>query len=106
MALSGGHDIVIRLFLLKHEPHSLNIILCVAPVPFCVKIAKIYPFAYSQLYPCNAYCYLSCDEVFPSSGAFMVEQDAIACEHAVAFPVVLGYPVGIQLCNAIGASWI
>ena len=36
----------------------------------------------------------------------MVEQDAVAGEHAVGFAVVHSDPLGVQLGHAVGASWI
>ncbi|CAB4574100.1 unannotated protein [freshwater metagenome] len=36
----------------------------------------------------------------------MVEEDAVRGEHAIALTIVLGHPVGIQLCGTVGGARI
>src|SRR5216684_3608385 len=39
--LPGGDDEVFRLVLLQHEPHGLDVILCIAPVASRIQIAEV-----------------------------------------------------------------
>ena len=41
VSFSCSYHIVVRFFLLKHQPHGFNIVSCKSPVSFCIKIAQI-----------------------------------------------------------------
>src|SRR5918992_2721439 len=38
--LAGGYDVVVRLVLLEHEPHGLDVVLGIAPVPLRVEVPE------------------------------------------------------------------
>ena len=52
------------------------------------------------LKPCN----FSCDKGLSPPWAFVIEEDAVASEHAVSLAVVDHHPVGVQLGNPVGRS--
>src|SRR4030095_5197514 len=49
VALSGGDDVGVRLFLLEHEPHRADVIAGEAPVAVSVEVAERQPAGEAQL---------------------------------------------------------
>ena len=104
--LVGGNDVIVRRILLQHQPHCPYIVLGVTPVPLCVHVPQLNVIQNPLLDPCHSVGDLPGHELLASSLGFMVEQNAGACKQAVAFPVVLGDPVAVQLCDPVGASGV
>ncbi len=51
MGLASRQDVVVRFVLLEHHPHSLDIILGVAPVAFGIEVAEVKLFLQAELDP-------------------------------------------------------
>ena len=43
-------DVVVRMFLLHHQPHRLDIVTGEAPVPLCVEVSEPELLLHTQLY--------------------------------------------------------
>ena len=79
---------VVRLVLLEHEPHRFDVVLGVAPVALRFEIAKkqllLQPNFDARRRPRD----LASHERFAPSRRFMIEQNAVDGEQAVAAPIV------------------
>src|SRR5262249_26510868 len=49
VSLSCSNDVIVRFFLLQHQPHGSNIIAGKAPISFCPKVAEAHFCSQSQL---------------------------------------------------------
>lgn len=98
----GGDDEVFRYLLLKHEPHTLHIVLGIAPVSKRVQIAQLQMILKALRDPSRGQGDLSGDKIFSPSLGLMVEEDAVDGEHAVGFPVFLGDPETVLLGHCMG----
>ena len=68
-----------------------------APVPPGVQVAEFEVLHKAQVYLGHGPRDLPGDEGLPAAGALVVEEDAVAGEHAVRLPVVHHNPIGVQL---------
>ena len=95
-------DEVIRLVLLQDQPHALDVVLGVAPVAQAVEVAELQVVLQALG---NARCGerdLAGHEVLAAPRRLVVEQDAVAREHAVGLAVLLGDPVAVLLRHGVG----
>lgn len=99
----GQHE-GIGLVSLEHAPHAFHVFLGEAPVALGVEVAQFQAVQLAQLDLGDAIGDLARHELAAAQRAFVVEQNAAAAENAVAFTVVDGHPVRIQLGHAIGAA--
>src|SRR5262249_34062276 len=91
---SPDHE-VIRHVVLEHPPHRLDIVGCVAPVAFGVDVSQEKFFLKAVLDAAHGAGDFSGHEGFAASLALMIEEDAVGCEEAVRFPVILRDVIGI-----------
>ena len=106
MSNSCRDDIVIRLLLLKHHPHCLDVVACKAPVPFRIEIAHPQFCGQTKFDTGNAMADFTGYKFFAAPGAFMVEQNTGYSKEIVAFAVVDSDVMAVSFCSAIGASWM
>ncbi len=92
--------------LLEHQPHRFDVIAGEAPVAFGVEVAEIQFFLESFLDAGGGAGDFAGDKCFAAAGAFVIEEDAVAGEHAVALAVIDSLPVAIDLGAGIGAAGI
>ena len=88
VGFSGGNDIIIRLVLLEHQPHGLDIFPGVSPVSFGTQVAKLQLFFHSQFDFHRMRRYFAGHKFKSAPGRLMIEQDAAAGKDIVAFPVI------------------
>ena len=77
-----------------------------SPVTLRVKVAKVQARLLPKADVRNSPCDFSRYEGPPTTGALVVEENAIASEHVVGLAVVFGDPESIELCDTVGASRI
>ena len=106
MRLAGGDDVVVRLVLLEHEPHRLDIIAGKAPVALGVHVAEVELLLKAFLDAGSGAGDLAGDERLAPTRAFMVEEDAVDRKHVVALAVVDGLPVAEELGAGVGAAGV
>ena len=106
VVFARGDDEVLGSLLLEDEPHTLDVVLGVAPVAEGVEIAEIEFVLESLCDAAGRQGDLSCHEVLSAPLALVVEEDAVAAIEPVGLAVVLHDPIAVELCHAIGASRI
>ena len=106
MDLPGADNVIIRLILLKHEPHGFDIIRSIAPIPFGIEVAEIKLLFLASEDARQAVGNLSRDERFPTAGGLVVEENSVAGEKAVALAVISDHPVGVDFGGAVGAAGV
>ncbi len=102
--LAGGDDVVVRLVLLEHQPHGPDVVAGEAPVALRVEVAEFEVLRQPELDAGDAVGHLARDELLPAPLALVVEQDAAAAVHVVAFAVVHRDPVAVDLRHAVRAA--
>ena len=103
MLLAGGNDKILRLVVLQDQPHALDIILGVAPVPQAGQVAQIQLVLLALGNAGRRQRDLAGDEGLAPALGLVVEQNAGAGKHAVGFPVLLGDPEAVLLGHRVGA---
>src|SRR5215831_15166062 len=106
MSLAGRQYEIVGPVRLQDRVHSLDIISRMAPVTLGLEIAEIDRVLQPRLDAGNAARDLAGDESLAADRALVVEQDAVAGEHAVGLAIVHGDPVAVQLRHAIRAARI
>src|ERR1700687_5502762 len=104
--LAGRQHKIVRLLRLQYPVHALDIIPGVAPVAFCPEVSEIERIFQTGLDAGDAAGNLARHESLAADRAFMIEQDAVAGEHAVGLAVVHRDPVAVKLGDAIGRARI
>jgi len=100
-ATAGRDDVVVRLRLLQHQPHGLDIVAGVAPVAFRVQVPQRQLVLQAELDADDTVGDLAGDELDATQRRFMVEQDAARRMQAVALAVIHRQPVGVEFCHRI-----
>ena len=89
MHLSGRDDVIVRLRLLKHEPHRFHILAGVPPVALRIQVARIAArFACPPAIPRHAGGDSARHKLEAAPGRFVVEQQAAGSVEAVGLPVI------------------
>ena len=101
-----GDDVVLGLARLEDEPHTLDVVLGVAPVAEGVEVAEV-EFVLQALGDAGGgEGDLAGDEGLATALALVVEEDAVAAEHAVGVAVLLDDPEAVLLGDGIGAEGV
>ena len=101
-----GDDEVLGLAGLEDEPHTLDVVLGVAPVAEGVEVAKV-EFVLQTLGDAGGgEGDLARDEGLATALALVVEEDAVAAEHAVGVAVLLDDPEAVLLGDGVGAEGV
>ena len=99
-----GDDVVLGLAGLEDEPHALDVVLGVAPVAEGVEVAEV-EFVLQALGDAGGgEGDLARDEGLAAALALVVEEDAVAAEHAVGVAVLLDDPEAVLLGDGVGAE--
>ena len=77
-----------------------------APVALRIKVAEVEARLLAEADVRDGAGNLARHEGAPTTGALVVEEDAIACVHVVRLAIILGDPKCIQLCDAVRAARI
>ena len=106
MLHSRGDDVVLGLAGLEDEPHTLDVVLGVAPVAEGVEVAEV-KFVLQALGDAGGgEGDLARDEGLAAALALVVEEDAVAAEHAVGVAVLLDDPEAVLLGDGVGAEGV
>ena len=104
MVFAGGDHVILGLVLLQHHPHRADVIAGEAPVAFGVQVAHMQFLHQAELDLRDAVADLARDEFLAASWTLVVEEDAGNGEEVVAFPVVDGDVVPVNLRDPVGAA--
>src|SRR5207249_3413288 len=104
MSLARRDDIVIRLVLLKHQPHGTDKIRSVAPIAFCLEISKKQLVLYAQLDSGDGLGDFSSDKSLSTARRLMIEQYSVTGKETMPFPVIYRHPMGVEFGRRIGAA--
>jgi len=125
VGLARGKDKVFRLILLEHQPHALDIVtswmryqswvkkkkseqgvLTMSPITLGIDVAQVEARLLSETDICHRSRNFAGDESSSSTGALVVEQDAVAGIHAIGLAVVDDDPVSIELGDTVGGAGV
>src|ERR1017187_5187007 len=106
MRFAGCDDVVVRFFLLQHEPHGFDIFRRVTPVAFCVEVPQIQLLLQTGFNASGSARDLARNERFAAARRFVIEQNPVAGVNAVRLAVVHRHPVGVNLGRAVRTSRI
>src|SRR6185436_16401454 len=106
VALARGDDVVLGARLLEHQPLRFDVVPRMSPVAPRVQVADVEAVLHTQGDARKRPRGLARDEGFPADRRLVVEEDAVAREHAVGLAVVHRDPVGVELGHAIGRARI
>ena len=98
---AGGNYEVLRLLSLKDEPHTLHVVLGVAPVTERVKIAEIQLVLLALLDACGSKRNLTSHESLAAALTLMVEKDTRAAEHVISLTIFLHNPEAVLLSYGV-----
>ena len=106
MLHTRGNNVVIGLILLHDEPHALHVVLGVAPVAEGVEVAEVELVLQALGDAGGGEGDLAGDEGLAAALALVVEEDAVAAEHAVGVAVLLDDPEAVLLGDGVGAEGV
>lgn len=96
MGLSSSENEIIRFVLLKHSPHSLDVITGVSPITLGVQVTEVEALLLTERDFCDGARDLAGDESSSTSRRFVVEEDTVRGVHSVRFTVVLDDPESVK----------
>ena len=106
MGLSGCQNVVIGLVLLKHAPHTLDVIAGVAPITLSINVSEVQALVDSLVDAGDRGRNLTGDEGAATAGTLMVEENTVGKVHAVGLTVIDKNPEGILLGNGVGRTGV
>ena len=106
MGLSGGEDVVIGLILLKHAPHTLDVVAGMAPIALGIDVAEVETLVNALVDTSDGGGNLAGDEGLATAGTLVVEEDTVGKVHAVGLAVVHKDPEGVLLGDGIGRTGV
>ena len=106
VGLSSGEDVVIRLVLLEHAPHALDVVAGVAPITLGVDVAEVEALVDALVDAGDGGGDLTGDEGLATTGTLVVEEDAVGKVHAVGLTVIHEDPEGVLLGDGIGRTGV
>ena len=98
---AGGDYEVLRLVVLEYEPHTLHIVLGVAPVTEGVEVAEIEAVLLALGDTCCCEGDLAGHEGLATALALVVEEYAGTAEHIVGLAVLLDNPEAVELGHCV-----
>ena len=106
MVFACGDNKIFGLFVLQHQPHTLDIIFRIAPVAPRIHIAEVQLILQALLDACYSQRNLARNEGFAATLAFVIEEDAINGIHAITLAIVFDNPKTILFGHAVGRARI
>lgn len=104
VGLSRADHIVVRLVLLQHPPHRLDVFRRIAPVPPCVQVSQIERILFSGQDVGDRPADLAAYKGFTPPWTLVVKQNAITGKQVIAFSIVDRHPIGIEFGCRVRAS--
>ncbi|AGE56129.1 phytase [Acanthocystis turfacea Chlorella virus MO0605SPH] len=77
-----------------------------APIALCVHVPEEQAFLLAELHACKTASDFPGHERLAAQRALVVEEDAVAREHAICLTVVHDRPVCKHLCNCVRRTWM
>lgn len=96
VGLSSSENEIIRFVLLKHSPHSLDVVTGVSPITLGVQVTEVEALLLTERDFGDGTRDLSGDESSSTSRRFVVEEDTVRGVHSVRFTVVLDDPESVK----------
>lgn len=106
VGLFSGHNIVIGLLLLQHQPHGFNVVPSEAPISGGLEVAQEELALEPDLDAAHGPRDLAGHEILAAAGGLVVEEDAVAGEEGVSLAVVHGVPVGGAFGGGVGGAGV
>ena len=106
VGLSGSKDVVIGLVLLKHAPHTLDVVAGMAPIALGVDVAEVEALVNALVNAGDGGGDLTGDEGLATAGTLVVEEDTVGKVHAVGLAVVHEDPEGVLLGDGVGRTGV
>ena len=106
VGLSGGEDVVIGLILLKHAPHTLDVVAGMAPIALGIDITEVEALVNALMDAGDGGGNLTGDEGLATAGTLVVEEDAVGKVHAVGLTIVHKDPEGVLLGDCVGRTGV
>jgi len=103
VGLPRPDDVVVGGLLLEHQPHGLDVLGGVAPVPLGVEVSDVELFRFIRQDQRDRLGDLAGDEVLAAPRGLVVEEDPVRGKEVVALAVVPDHPVGVDLGHGVGA---
>ena len=101
MHFAGRNHIIVRGFLLQHQPHRPDIIRSIPPVAAGIDIAHIEALLQSAVNPRRRHRDLARHEGLAPPRRLVIEQYPVAGVKIIRFPVILRDPEAVQFRNRI-----
>ena len=98
---AGGDHKVLRLVVLEYEPHTLHIVLGIAPVTERVEVAEVEAILLVLGDACCSEGDLAGHEGLATALALVVEENAGAAEHVVGLAIFLHNPEAVELGHCV-----
>src|SRR6266853_5667027 len=99
--LAGRYHVIIRAWLLQHQPLHLDVIACVSPLPQGIESPEIQMLLKPELDARERASDLASHEGLPAKRGLVIEENAIAGINTVCLAVVHGNPMRVKLCRGI-----
>src|SRR5712691_2596285 len=104
VGLARGDHVIVRVLLLEHEPHGLDVVAGVAPVAPGLEVAEPQLRLETALDARHPVGHLAGDELEAAPRRLVVEQDPAAGEEVVALAIVHRDGVAVHLGDAVRAA--
>src|SRR5437867_2436405 len=101
MSPTGSDYIIIRIGLLKHQPHGFDVVTRKSPVPPGIEVPEKELLLKTELDARNPFGDLPRHECFAATRGFVIEEDAIDGELVVRFTVIPCDPVSVHFRGSI-----
>lgn len=99
--LTGGKDVIIRFIHLKHHPHALNVVTCMAPITLGINVTQVQGLVDASVDACHTGSDLASHKGTATTRRFVVEENTVGQMHAVGFSVVDEDPEGVLLGDSV-----
>mmetsp|Transcript_14834 Transcript_14834/g.30585 ORF Transcript_14834/g.30585 Transcript_14834/m.30585 type:complete len:350 (-) Transcript_14834:231-1280(-) len=106
VGFSRGQYVIIGFVLLKHSPHTFNIITGVSPITLSVEVTQEKSFLLAFANGSNGGGDFTSDESSSTTRRFVVEQNSVGQVHAVSFTVVDQDPKGVLLGDSVRGTGV
>src|SRR5262249_24538231 len=106
VADAGRDDVIIGLILLKHQPHRAHVVAGEPPVTTGIEVAKAEVIREAELDTSDTVGHLPRHDLHTAPWRLVVEEDARAREHPIAFAIVDRDVVPEHLRYAVWTAWV
>src|SRR5882672_12309365 len=94
-------NVIVRLVLLQHEPHSLDKFFGIPPITFCVQVSQVEFFLRACEYVSYSARNLTGNKRFTSAGTLVIEKNPVTSVQPIRLTVIHRQPVAKYLSTTI-----